>query len=157
MSSNGIIDPSLCAPPLKSRQASFGDEIAYVTFDNRGHIGGFQFNILQQIPIFANTFFLINDVVISNTKFISTRPVPFSNPSGSAGYTATGFEQWFPLNVLSFSPAVVGGPNYNSVIRFKTPINQFYFHTGTESGAGGVTTIACVANDFARVYGGAWT
>jgi hypothetical protein len=158
MSSKGIIDPSQCAPPLRSRQASFGDEIAYATFINVGHIGGFQFNILQQIPIYANTFFLINDTVPTNSKYISTKPVPFSNPSGSAGYTLVGSEQWFPLNVLSFSiGGPLGGPNYQSVIRFKIPINQFYFHTGTESGGGGNTTIACVANDFMDVHGGPWT
>lgn len=147
-----------CPEPIKSRQYPSPDDIYYLTFRNVGHIGGFQFDLYFQLPILANAFFLVNDTVPTNTKYIHFKPMNRGNPSGSAGYTPDGSEQWFAMNALSFSiGGPVGGPNYNTFIRFKNPVNYLYLSTGTESGGGGNITIACVANDALIVSGGAWT
>jgi hypothetical protein len=141
-----------CAPPARSRPYVSGPSWFNLFINNFPHVGGFQYDLLQQIPILANCFFLLGGTLLTNTFFFHLSPTGLPNP-GSGGPVIGGNENWVALTTSPYS----SGPLYFTKIKLGSPVNRFYLSLGTEAGAGSKFTLACVAGDDIDISGGQWT
>jgi hypothetical protein len=142
----------LCPPPLKSRPYVSGPQVYYLHVVNFPHIGGFQYDVPFALPFPCSKFFLLSATGLTNTLYLSLKPIGKQNP-GSGGITIAGTEEWFPMTTLS--SGLTGQVRF-SVVKFKDPTSNIFLSMGTESGAGSNFVLACAPEDGIEVLSGPW-
>jgi hypothetical protein len=114
-------------------------------------IGGSFWDILTPLPAPCNTFFLGSVKTGDEANNIAMSLTPLNKPRGFAFTALVGKEPIFFLTTPSF----VTGPVWRAVIRFAEPVEQVYFHIGSENGNLSRYSIGCINTDKAfKLTGG---